>query len=103
MIKLAKEAIDLVIKGANLVFGSGPVLDFLDFVNDVAGDLLSPLFAFVKVVDFPDVPQTTGPFLLLFVHKGPFHRPPPVQHSLSLFAISGHFKMFFIIDSKLGD
>ena len=92
MVELSKESVDLIIEGPDLVLRSGSVLNFLNFVNDVGGDLFPPFFALIKIIDFSDVPETTWTFLLLFIDEGPLHRPPSVEHSLSFFAISGHLK-----------
>ena len=78
MIKLSQESIDLIIESSDLILGPCSVLNLLDFIDDIGCNLLSPFLAFVQIVYFSDVPQTSWTLFLLLINKSPLHGPPSV-------------------------
>jgi hypothetical protein len=92
MIEFPKQTVDIVIEGAYLILRPCPVLYLVYLFDDVRGDLLAPSLTFIEVVYLTNVPQTTGTFIVLPVHESTFHRPPTIEHTLSLLAISSHLK-----------
>ena len=55
MVELPQQPIDIIVDGPDLVLRSGPILDFLNLLDDETGHLLPPFLAFVEIVDFPNV------------------------------------------------
>jgi hypothetical protein len=56
MVKLPEKSVDFVVTGANLILRFSPVLNLLDFVDDVCRDLLPPFLTLIQVVNLANVP-----------------------------------------------
>jgi hypothetical protein len=90
VVKFPQKSVDFIVEGSDFIFWPGSVLNFLYLFYDVGCDLLPPFLAFIEIVDLSYMSQPLGPIIVLPVHEGSLHGPPPVQHTLSLFAVSCH-------------
>lgn len=90
IVKLPEQSIDIIIQCSNFILGPCSVLNLLYFFDDISSDLLPPSLALIKISDLPDMPDPLGSLIVLLVDEGALHRPPPVQHSLCLLAVSCH-------------
>jgi len=67
VIQLSKQSIDLVIQCSDLVLRSGPILYLFHLFNNICGNLFPPFLAFMQIVDFSDMSESSWSLVILSV------------------------------------
>ena len=68
MIKLAQQFVDIVVQSSYLIFRAASILYFFHFFDNIACYLFSPFLTFVQIIDFSNVSETFGTFIILSVN-----------------------------------
>ena len=90
VVQLPQLPINVIIYLSDICFVKVSVLDIVDLVNYLFGDLFSPFLTLLNIMYLSNVNEAFWSFLVLFVDQVSLHRPPSVEHALSFLWISCH-------------